>query len=489
MVAEGNARRPGFRYQQLAVELEEQIRDGIFKVGERLPSLRELHNRTGYSITTVSHAYMELEDNGLVEPRERSGFFVQSFNKVLLPLPQPEEQQAAVRPRKIAKNPLATSILSAIRDPEMVPFGAALPANRLLPVRQLAQSARAVAGKYFKDGGLQYDTDCGVASLKRQIAARSIGFGERDADEIIITNGCLDAILLCLRAVTKPGDIVIVESPTFSCYLQLIRKMGLLALEIPTCPTLGINISSLEEVLQDGVWRRGRVAACLLNPSFQNPLGFTMPIERKKQLVEILVGHGIPLIEDDVYGELSFGGGRPAPLKSFDTSGLVLYCSSFSKTVAPDFRVGWILAGRFRDKIVHLQFNSSIAQSKLPQLILADFLESRRYERHLRNMRTAISNQVRSTTKAVARYFPENSRMTAPAGGYLLWVELAENVDSVELFHLARKEKIFIIPGIVAGSSGKFKNCIRISCGEPWSEKLDDGMKKLGLLVRSLQFR
>ncbi|WP_028584420.1 aminotransferase-like domain-containing protein [Desulfogranum mediterraneum] len=478
---------PGFRYQQLALELEEKIRGGQYRVGERLPSLRELHNRTALSITTIAHAYMELEARGMVESRERSGYYVRPLIRNLLPLPLTELQPVA-RPRKVPINPLAESILSAIRDRDVLPFGEALPANTLLPSRQLARSARAVTATYFEGGGLHYDPANGVAALKRQIAARSIGFCRGiDAEEIIVTNGCMDAIRLCLRAVAQPGDIVIIESPTFSCYLQLIGKMGLLALEIPTSPRTGIDLGLLEEALFNGVWRRNRVAACLLNPSFHNPLGFHMADESKRELVEMLAVHGVPLIEDDSCGELSIGDSRPAPLKSFDTRGLVLYCSSFSKTVAPDFRVGWVVPGRFREEILRLKFNSSIAQAKLPQLILADFFENRQYERHLRRLRVAIKGQLGSTSHAIARYFPEGTKMTAPEGGYMIWLELAADVDGVKLFHLAREEGIFIVPGVVFSSTGRFNNCIRISCGTPWSERMEKGMERLGVLVDRLQ--
>jgi len=478
---------PGFRYQQLAHELEEKISGGQYRVGERLPSLRNLHNRTGLSITTIAQAYMELEARGLVEPREKSGYFVRPLVKDVLPMPQIGEHPAS-RPRKVRVNSLAESILSTIRDPKMRPFGAALPADQLLPVRQLARSARTVLGKYFTGGGLHYDSAQGVPALKRQIAARSIGFcGGIDAEDMVVTNGCMDAIQLCLRAVTQPGDIVVTESPTFTCYLQLIEQLGLFALELPTSPSTGIDLESLEEALFTWVWRRNRVAACLLNPSFHNPRGFDMPIDRRKELVLMIAAHGIALIEDDVFGELSFGASRPVPLKSFDTQGLVLYCSSFSKTLAPDFRVGWVLPGRFREQILRLKFNSTIAQAKLPQLILADFLENGHYDRHLRKLRMAIKNQMASTAQAIARYFPEGTKLTAPAGGYMLWVELAPQVDGVELFHLAKGEKIYIFPGTISSSTGRFKNCIRISCGAPWSEEMEDGMRRLGALVTRLQ--
>jgi DNA-binding transcriptional MocR family regulator len=479
----------GFRYQQLAAELEEKINGGQYRAGERLPSLRDLHNRTGLSITTVAQAYVELEARGMVEPREKSGYFVRPQLQNLLPPPQ-VGVQSATRPRKVVINTLAESILSVIHDRETLPFGAALPACQLLPVRQLAASTRAVAGRYFAGDGLNYGPPDGVEPLKRQIAARSVGLGpSAGAESPIVTNGCMDAIQLCLRAVARPGDIVVTESPTFTCYLQLIEELGLLALEIPTDPSTGMDLNLLEEALFNGAWRRNRVAACLFNPSFQNPLGFDMDVRRRAELVELLAAHEIPLIEDDVYGELHFGPVRPTPMKSFDAKGLVLYCSSFSKTLVPDFRVGWIMPGRFRERILRLKFNSSIAQSKLQQLVVADFLETGQYDRHLRRLRAALKNQVSSAAQAIARYFPAGTKLTAPRGGYILWVELAAGVDGVELFHLAKAEKIFVIPGAISSGAGRFKNCVRISCGAPWNDQMEDGMRRLGRLAAMLQAR
>ena len=477
----------GYRYQQLADELETKISSGQFRVGERLPSLRALQARTGFSVTTIAQAYADLEVRGLVEPREKSGYFVRPRLNGLMPSPGGGAQTAGP-PQKVRVNTLAESILSVIRGKDMVPFGAALPSDQLLPARELARSARQVAGACCRDGGLGYGPLDGVPQLKRQIAQRLLGCGlSSETEDLVVTNGCLDAIQLCLRAVAKPGDIVIIESPTFTCYLQLIEELGLLALEIPADPQTGIDLGQLEEALFNGAWRRNRVAACLLNPSFHNPLGFEMPAERRGQLVEMLGSLGIPLIEDDIYGELHFGPSRLAPLKSYDRRGLVLYCSSFSKTLAPDFRVGWIMPGRFRDRILRLKFNSSIAQSKLPQLILADFLQYGHYDRHLRKLRAALSRQVSSAIHAISRHFPAGTKATVPDGGYIVWVELDPAIDSMELFTRAREQHIFIIPGKITSSTGRFAHCIRLSCGTPWDVCLEEGMRALGSLVTELQ--
>ena len=291
----------------------------------------------------------------------------------------------------------------------------------------------------------------------------------------------MDAIQLCLRAVASPGDIIVTESPTFPCYLQLIEDLGMLSLEVPTSPQSGIDIDALEKAIGTH-----KVSACILNPHFHNPLGFFMPPDRQEQLVEMLAKKKIPAIEDDIYGDLYFSSTRPHTLKSLDREGLVLYCSSFSKTLASDLRIGWTMPGRFSHKVKRLKFNSTITSPKLNQLIIADFLQSGHYERHLRLFRNALKKQMTNTALAIAEHFPNETKLTAPEGGFILWVTLNKKVDALHLFHTAKREKIFIIPGTICSSTGRFANCLRISCGHPWNDKMEEGMHKLGQLIHSL---
>lgn len=478
---QGEKNPASFRYQQLAAELENQIESGLFKAGDRLPSLRTLQSRTGLSITTINQAYVEMEKRGLVEPREKSGFFVRPLLKSFSP-PSMANSPAAGRPRPVTIGLENEAILAILQNEDVAPFGAALPASQLLPAKQLAQSAQKISTRYFRESGLDCGSVNGVPELKRQIAGRIIGIGRHiDEEDVVITHGCMDAIQLCLRAVTRAGDIVVTESPTFTCYLQLIRDLGLLALEIPTDPVTGIDLEMLEKAL-----RNNRVAACLLNPTFQNPLGFDMPAERKEQLVKMLGTREIPIIEDDIFGELYFGPSRPLSLKYFDTAGLVLCCSSFSKTLAPDFRVGWVTPGRFKDRIDRLKVNAYTVPSKLPQLILADFLKNGHYDRHLRKIRTAFKNQVSCTIQAIGRYFPEGTKLSAPSGGYILWVELDSRIDGMELFNRAWEKRICVVPGAITTNSGGSKNCIRISCGFPFTERLEGMIQELGRILAGM---
>jgi DNA-binding transcriptional MocR family regulator len=466
-----------YQYLKLADDIESRINNGSFRAGDRLPSLRSLHSRTGLSISTVYQAYMELENRGAVEPREKSGYFVKP--RLASTLPPLAMTRLKPRPQKVEVNLLAESIHEAINDPDMLPFGAAVPSMELLPCKQMAASLRSVSARYMKKKEMNYGHPAGAPELKREIVNRALGYQESiDEDEVVITNGCMDAIHLCLRAVARPGDTILVESPTFTCYLQLIEDLNMLALEVPTDPEKGLDLGLVREAAD-----RHDVRACLVCPSFQNPLGFEMPAAAKKELVELLAAKDIPIIEDDIYGDLYFGSSRPRTLKSFDEKGLVLYCSSFSKTLVPDLRVGWTLPGRYLKRVKRLKFNTVIASPKFNQLIVADFLHHGGYERHLRRLRNALLNQVGDMSLAIGREFPPGARISSPRGGYVLWVELPEGVDGLALFHAARQNGIFIIPGVICTSTDRYANCIRISCGHPWHERWGAGIRKLGELI------
>ncbi len=466
-----------YQYLKLADNIESGISNGNFKVGDRLPSLRNMHIRTGLSISTVYHAYIELENRGIVEPREKSGYFVRPrFPKVFPPL---EIKDLQPRPQKVGVNLLAQSIQEAIRDPHVLPFGAAVPSMDLLPQRQLASSIRTIASRYTKKKEMNYGDPTGIKELKQEIVKRALGYHEDvDEEEMVVTNGCMDAIHLCLRAVASPGDTILVESPTFTCYLQLIEDLNMLALEVPTDPEKGVDI----EQVRAGIDRHN-VKAAIVCPNFQNPLGFEMPAAAKQEFVALLGNKEIPIIEDDIYGDLFFGGSRPRTMKSYDKDGNVLYCSSFSKTLAPDLRVGWTLPGRYLQKVKRVKFNTVIASSKFNQLIVADFLHNGGFERHLRRLRSALLNQAGNMSLAVGRYFPSGTKISTPRGGYVLWVELPEGVDGLHLFYQAKQNGIFIIPGIICTSTERYRNCIRISCGHPWNNQWEEGVRKLGALI------
>ena len=473
--------KAGFRYIRLADELESNIQNGVYRAGEKLPSIRRLHRRTGLSISTVYQAFIELEKRGLVAPRQKSGYFVRPRMGRILKTPDWRRYRAV--PKKVTVSTLASSIVEAMSDASFLQLGGTLTAQDILPVKALSRSLRSMTAGQLATALTTYENPYGNPSLRERIAKRSFHTGPvRNVDDLVITNGCIEAVGLCLQAAAKPGDTVVVESPTYPWFLQLIEDLNMLALEVPTDPEKGIDLEALGRAVDENA-----VAACILVPNFHNPLGYVMPEENKRTLVKMLGGRNIPIIEDDIHGELFFEGERPVPLKRYDQQGMVLYCSSFSKTLAPGLRIGWTLPGRYRDKVRRLKLNLSIASPTLNQMVMAEFLKDGAYDRHLRRLRSALKTQAANIAMAVARYFPEGTKMTSPRGGITLWVELAKHFDSLKVFHEARKHRIAIMPGIMCSTTRRYRHCIRLSCGFPWSEALAAGVKKLGDIIMAME--
>src|SRR6266487_5244271 len=463
-------------YKQVALRIAELIEHGTLRAGERVPSVRELSEQEEVSIATVMQAYRVLESRGLIEARPQSGYYVRA--KLWAPPPEPGKSLPTRSTTRVSVNELVMDVLQATHDPGLVGFGAAMPSMQLLPIQQFNRTIASVARRYPQQCN-SCDIPPGNLNLRTQIARRAMESGCTLApDEIVTTCGCQEALNLCLRAVARPGDTIAIESPTYYGILQIIESLGMRACEIPTFPRHGICLDELTK-------RLGccHIKACLFSLNYSNPLGSCMPDEKKKRLVEILAQRGIPLIEDDLYGTLSHSPQRPKTAKAFDKEGLVLLCDSFTKTLAPGSRVGWTAPGRFKTRVEHLKFISSIGTPTLMQMAIAEFLANGGYEHHLRKLRRVYAEQVRLVTQAITRYFPEGTKVTRPTGGYVLWVELPPQIQSLELFERAMAEKISLAPGPIFSPKQKYENFIRLSCGSRWTEAADQALLKLGQII------
>lgn len=470
----------GFRYAQLADTLEINIRNGTFRAGDKLPSIRRLKADTGLSISTIYQAFIELEKRGVIMAREKSGYYVKPLLENILPPPQSIAHR--VVPKKVTINTLSFALLEAMRDPRILQLGGALIADELLPGKALANVLKTMTQKEISQSLCNYEHYMGYPPLRLKIAQRNSHFcGPIGQEDMVITNGCIEAVSLCLQAVAKPGDTIVVESPTFPWLLQIIEDFRMYALEIPSLPKEGIDIDLLGRAIH-----RHPVKAAVLIPNFNNPMGYCMDDQNKSILTKMLRDKKIPIIEDDIYSEFYFGSARPQPLKAFDRNGWILYCSSFSKTVSPGLRVGWTLPGRFIDKVRHLKVNQTISEPTLTQFVLHRYMRSGLYDRNLRALRTKLKNQVSNTALAIARHFPKDTKISAPKGGLCLWVQLPSLIDSLELFRLALASRIAVLPGIICATTPTYNNCIRISCGMPWNARLDNGLHTLAGLIDSL---
>ncbi len=465
-------------YECVAKQLAGQIEQGLYRPGDRLPGVRRLAHQFGVSISTIVQAQRLLEDDGRIEARPRSGYYVRAQ---AWPRPEPPViSRPLVRPVPVTGQELVLRLVQAANEPDFVQLGAAVPAPDFLPTRAI-QRALAAAARAGGANLATYQFPPGSPELRRQIARRMADAGCQVApDEIVITSGCQEALILALRAVAGPGDVIAIESPSFYGLLQAIDSLGLKALEIPTDPATGISLEALELALE-----KWPVRACVLTANFSNPLGSMMPAEKKQALVALLARHEISLIEDDIYGDLGFEGERPQALRAFDETGGVIYCASFSKTLSPGLRVGWMVPGRWREQVEYLKYVNSLAAPTLSQLAVADFLHHGGYDRHLRQVRGAYARQVALMTRAVGKYFPAGTRVTQPRGGFVIWVELPGQVDALSLCQRALEQRISIAPGPVFSASGKYRNCIRLNCAQPWNDTLDQAVMTLGRMAEA----
>jgi DNA-binding transcriptional MocR family regulator len=466
------------RYEALAEEIAAAIRAGTLRAGERLPSVRATTASHGVNASTVFQAYYLLEARGLVRARARSGYFVA---EAAAPLPQPLDAASTPDGESIAVDvpERVYAILEATTRREVVPFGSAFPSAQLFPLQRLAKTLAATVQKLDPHASVETLIQ-GNARLRRQIARRYLADGiAMQAEDLVITNGAMEALNLSLAAVTRPGDAVVIESPTFYAALQALERQRLRAIEVPTHPVEGIDLDALADVL-----KRQRPSACWLMTNFQNPLGSTMSEAKKRDLVTLLARHRTPLIEDDVYGELYFDAQRPKPAKAFDHEGWVLHCSSFSKCLAPGYRIGWAAPGRYVRDVARLKLSTSLTASVPAEAALAAFLERGGYDRHLRRLRLALTRQQQAMIAALARHFPAATRITHPRGGYFLWAELPATTDAIDLHRRALAHDISIAPGPIFSSRAGFANFLRLNYGSPWDERAEEAMATLGELVR-----
>lgn len=462
-------------YSRIADQLQKCITQGAYRVGDRLPGVRVLSRQFGVSISTILQAHQLLEARGYLQARERSGYFVRMPRAA----PVPSIQNATPKPAPVTCRQMALELLSAAQDKSLVHLGAAVPHADFLPFRQIQQATAWAA----RQGAQTLDYAFpGKPELRRQLAQRMTATGvPTTPQELVVTSGCQEALILSLRAVTHPGDIVALESPAFPGLLSALELLELRAIEIPTDPVTGLSLDGLRLALEQ--WP---IAACIAVPNHSNPLGCRMSDSAKRQLVDMLAAADVPLIEDDIYGDLPFSGERPRPAKAFDKTGHVLYCSSFSKTVSPGLRVGWLQPGRYHEAVMQQKYFTNIATATIPQLAVAHFLEQGGYDRYLRSVRSRYEESIERLRGAIERCFPEGTAVSRPVGGVVLWVELPDKRDGTELYHRARAAGISIYPGKMFSTGDKYDHCLRLNAANPWTSSLERAIQKLGELSRDL---
>jgi DNA-binding transcriptional MocR family regulator len=477
-VGRTRAARP-FRYEETARFITDLVDRGTLLPGARVPSLRQITTQRGVSLSTALQAYRALENRGVLQARPQSGFYVAKGAPILLGTPTPSRPPG--RATAVTVSGVVPKLLEYAADPALVPLGCAIPDPELLAAGRLDRFlARAARVK-----GLEYNTYTapkGDPRLRREIARRAMRWGQAlSPEDIVITCGCTEALVLALKVVARPGDTIAIESPTYFGFLQTLETLDLRALELPTDARNGVDLTALRRALAGT-----SVKACLLASSFNNPVGCTMSDARKTAVLELLVRHRVALIEDDIFGDIYFGDERPKPFMALDRHVNTVYCSSFSKTIAPGYRIGWIVPGRHMQKVLDSKFAFTGCGPTLPQAALAEFLSSGSYDSHLRRMRRTFRDNIDRMIRTIDRAFPPGTRVSRPDGGFVLWLQLPKLLASRELFAAALKKGICFVPGDVFSASDRYANCLRLSCGSAWNARIEKGLETLGELACGL---
>ncbi|WP_269524162.1 PLP-dependent aminotransferase family protein [Coraliomargarita parva] len=468
-----------FIYERIARELTEQIQNGILQIGDRLPSVREICRREQVSPGSAMQAFALLEARGLVEAKPKSGFYVRA--RRIADASQPGPSRSSLDPTAVGVSDLVAQFYKEVHNTRLIPLGGNIPAPDFFPNEKLSRMLAAAVRERPELLG-DYCVNQGLPEFTRQLALRLSSYGcQVPPNEIVVTYGATEALNLAIRAVARPGEIIAVETPCYFGVLEILESLGLKVALIPSTSEHGIHLDHLEKALQTH-----DIKALVLVTSFSNPNGACLPPAKRKALYELLKRYDTPLIEDDVYGDLHFGPDRPRPVKAHDREGLVMYCSSFSKSLAPGLRTGWIAAGRYQDRVARLKFINSIGTPAVTQLALAKYLQSGAYERHLRNMRRRFATQVSQTLEALLESFPEGTAVSQPQGGCSVWVQLPDHVNALDLHDYAIKEGISIAPGQLFCPAKDIQNRIRISCSHPVTDEVRRAIRKLGSKVKQL---
>lgn len=466
-----------FQYQKVAQDLRQLIEQNYYSAGDKLPGVREMSRQRDVSVVTVVSAYRILEDEGYLDARPKSGYFVR--NRPNIERIGKIDVKKENMPCSVTGQELVLAMTKAATDPHCIKLGSAVPGSFYLPSREVEKALRDASKR--RDKILTYCLPGGEPELKNQIARRMVDTGYVGSPEdIIITNGCQEALTVALKATTQPGDLVAIESPTFYGLLQVIDLLGLKAIEVETDPEQGMCPISLKRSLE-----KWDVKACLVTPNFHNPYGFLMTDERKNQLVDVAEEFQIPIIEDDTYGDLSFDNKRPSSLIGLRPSADIIYCSTYSKTISPDLRVGWMVSSRRTTKLDYLKFAMNLTAPSVTQLATASILGSGKYEKYLRRVRSEYSVAINRALGAIEQNLKGIVKVSNPKGGFLLWLEFPEHVDCVEIAGLALKKGISIAPGIVFSPSAQHRNYMRISCAGVLESKLEETIRTLSGVIKN----
>ena len=466
-------------YRRIAQALAQLIHGGAFKAGQRLPSVRETALAHGVSISTAMLAYRQLEEEGLAHAKPKAGYFVRRSLRIA----QPSQSTPPQRSFSLERHSRSESFALLYRPGDRASFGGFTPQGNGLFDDQRLRVAIARASRVHRRSLTEYNkADAGRPALRQAVARRALHMGcALNADDIVITASCTQAVSLCLRAVTVPGDVVALESPTFFGYLDLLESLGLRALEIPTHPRTGMSLPALELALDTQP-----IKAVLTTPTLSNPLGSILPLASKQKLVRLLAQRGVPLIEDVVFNDLLAGDERRKAAKAFDTEGGVMVCGSFAKTLSPGLRLGWVDGGRWRHAIATHKRLQGAATNVVLEEALADLLTQGSYESHLRRLTSLMTLRRNEARHLIAHHFPAGTRVSNPPASDTLWLEFSPAMDTMQLFQRCASEGITFGPGQLFTATDRYRNCMRLSLSGPWDNQAQQALGRIGEIAREM---
>lgn len=465
----------GYQYQKLVADFSREIRDGVLLPGIKIPSIRSLSRLQNVSKTTVITAYSQLEARGLIESRPKSGFFVCAQKKDSLELKHPENSRPTVKPALVSTSQIIIDMMEKAASFDLLPkVDQSLGNVELRQCLSRAQRRESGSEQHY------YDEPLGLLALRQQISQRVYhSQGAVRADDIVITHGCQHALLLALMSTTEPGDIVAIESPGFYGAIQLLKTLKIKVIELPSSPSTGIDVEAFEKATQQ--WN---IKGLIVAPNYSTPTGACMPDSTKVKLLECCISKEITIIEDDVYSDLYFGLNKPRSIYSFDTTGTVILCSSFSKSLSRDLRLGWVLPGKHIQKVKQLKIVTSIATGITVQKGVAMYLEKGCYERYIKKQRSVLEIQSIQWQDAIKQYLLSVKSCSTPKGGLALWAELPANIDTIKLYKSAQSKGIIITPGALFSSQNKYRNYLRLSFSEGLTDKRKEALVSLEGLIQ-----
>ncbi|ENV17030.1 aminotransferase-like domain-containing protein [Acinetobacter guillouiae] len=460
-----------YKSEQLAHSLKLLIENGTWKAHEKLPSLRQQVEQSGLSLITVMNAYQELEAQGLIYSKEKSGYFV---------VEQSSDHPTTLHVinETVEINSIVFKYLKSTQSEHIIPLGSAFPNSQLLYSAKLIQTLGQLARQrrsYEQTPSLPP----GNYQLRKIIAQKYAMQGiPTDPSDIVITSGGLDALNLSLQALTQAGDYILLQQTIFYGAWQAAERLGLKVITIPEHPEHGIDLDAFEQAIL-----KYPIKVCLMMLNGQNPIGFTVSDEIKLKLAKLLNQYQIYLIEDDVYEELYYDQKKPLSMKYFDQQNWVLHCSSFSKTLGAGFRIGWVYAGKFSEHIQHTQLMSTLSVNSFIQNALVEYLSHRHYEKHLKTLRSTLQRYKKQYFNYLKTHLPEQCHVNYYPSGYFLWIELPEQVDSNEIYQRMLEHGISVAPSSLFNISNQQNHFIRMNCSFEMNEKIQNALNQLIYII------